>query len=532
MLGFKPKTFAYILYVMPNEEAYYEIFSIPKKDGSKRIINAPNDKLKLLQRRLANYLYDCYEEIMKSRRGSTRLAHGFNRKLSIITNSKKHCKKRYVFNIDLKDFFPSINFGRVRGFFINDLNFKLNQDIATVIAKIACFNNELPQGSPVSPIISNLIGNILDMRILKLAKEAKCYYTRYADDLTFSTNNKLFPVSIALEKDNHWIVGEELKNEIEKSGFKINEKKLTMQYKNSRQTCVGLVINEKVNVKREYYRETRAMCNNLFKKGVFYIGDKDNSNSILQLEGLLNFIYSVKRKHNKQKMEKRYGNPDAISKLYRRFLFFKLVINIDKPIIITEGKSDIVYLQCALKKLKKDYPDLIEMKDDKYCFKIKLFKLSKLFRDVFAIAEGTSGIKKLMDFYKENIDKFSSQRLNIPIIFIIDNDDGAREIKKLLSINNDELEELYKCFHKQVYVLFVDKKRDTEIEDLFEKDVLSTRIDGKSFEPNNEKMDNKKNYGKQIFAKKVILPNYEKIKFDKFKPIFNNVAKIIAECKK
>ena len=190
LLNFKPKSLSYILYIMPNTKKCYESFTIPKKDGSERKINSPNERLKLVQRRLANLLYDCYDEIIKNKKGTIGISHGFKRKYSIFTNSRMHCRKKYVFDVDLKDFFPSINFGRVRGYFINDKNFQLNEKIATIIAQIACFENQLPQGSPISPIISNLIGNILDVKLLRLSKEVKCYYTRYADDLTFSTNKK------------------------------------------------------------------------------------------------------------------------------------------------------------------------------------------------------------------------------------------------------------------------------------------------------------------------------------------------------
>jgi retron-type reverse transcriptase len=528
-LGFKPKTLSYLLYVMPDNEKY-ESFSIPKKNGGVRIINAPNKKIKLLQKRLSNLLYDCYEDITKNKKGITELAQGFKRKCSIFTNSRKHCKKRYVFNIDLKDFFPSINFGRVRGYFINDKNFKLNEKIATIIAQIACFKNELPQGSPVSPIISNLIGNILDVKILKLSKEAKCYYSRYADDLTFSTTNKSFPKSIAYEKDNRWIVGNELKGIIEKSGFKINETKISMQYRSSRQTCVGLVVNNKVNVKKEYYKNVRAMCNNLFMNNTFYVNKGEENNSIFQLEGMLNFIYFIKRKSDKRKMDARYKNPNAITKLYRKYFIYKYFITTDRPIIFTEGKSDKVYLKCALRNLKENYPDLITMNDDKYCFKINIFKSSKFFRDVFAIAEGTSGLENLMNYYKKEIGYFKHHKLKFPIIIILDNDQGAKEIKKLLEIKDEEV--FYKCFNNQMYVLFVDKKGGTAIENLFDDEVCKVNLDGKSFEPDEKKMDKSKNYGKQIFAQKIILPNYNKINFEKFKPIFDNILNIISECKR
>ncbi|HET8700960.1 MAG TPA: reverse transcriptase domain-containing protein [Nitrococcus sp.] len=96
-------------------------------------------------------------------------------------------------------------------FEVPDRIFSLDPAVATVIAQIACHENALPQGSPCSPVISNFIGNILDLRLLALARDAHCTYTRYADDLTFSTNEKLFPGEIAINTHgSEWSAGDKL----------------------------------------------------------------------------------------------------------------------------------------------------------------------------------------------------------------------------------------------------------------------------------------------------------------------------------
>lgn len=109
---------------------------------------------------------------------------------SFITNAQIHRNKRFVINVDLENFFDSFHFGRVRGYFMKNKNYQCSEEVATTIAQIACYEGKLPQGAPSSPIITNMICNIFDMRLLRLAKKYKLDYTRYADDLSFSTNDK------------------------------------------------------------------------------------------------------------------------------------------------------------------------------------------------------------------------------------------------------------------------------------------------------------------------------------------------------
>src|SRR6267143_2385373 len=157
LLDFKPKAVSYILYKQL-EATKYKTFQIPKRNGGQRTIKAPIDALKLLQHKLSELLQDCVDEINTAKQRTDRTAHGFKRKRSIITSVRQHRHRRWVFNLDLQDFFPSINFGRVHGFLLRNREFELHKDVATVIAQIACDENALPQGSPCSPVISNLVG--------------------------------------------------------------------------------------------------------------------------------------------------------------------------------------------------------------------------------------------------------------------------------------------------------------------------------------------------------------------------------------
>ncbi|MEO0376428.1 MAG: reverse transcriptase domain-containing protein, partial [Cyanobacteria bacterium P01_A01_bin.17] len=226
LLGYNYRRLNYLLYKASDHEKYKE-FEIPKRSGGVRKIESPQGGLKLLQRRLASLLQDCQEEIEREHSSKRRktVSHGFKRRKNICTNAKRHRNRRYVFNIDLLDFFHSIHLGRVRGFFIKDKHFELEPQVATTIAQIACFKGRLPQGSACSPVISNLIGHILDVQMIRLASRNGCVYTRYADDLTFSTNKRCFPSAIALTEDESghlWHPGPDLLRILLHSGFEVN----------------------------------------------------------------------------------------------------------------------------------------------------------------------------------------------------------------------------------------------------------------------------------------------------------------------
>jgi RNA-directed DNA polymerase len=183
-------------------------------------------------------------------------------------------------------------------FFLKDRDYLLNGQVATGIAQIACYQNTLPQGSPCSPIISNLVGHVLDAKLARLAAQTGCTYTRYADDLTFSTNKPTFPKEIAVvpeDGDHIWTLGEELLEIIDFSGFQVNPQKTRMQYRDSRQEVTGLVVNRKTNVSQHYRRTVRAMVHNLYRKGSFEITSAAGTKpgTLDQLHGMLGFIYSI-----------------------------------------------------------------------------------------------------------------------------------------------------------------------------------------------------------------------------------------------
>lgn len=239
----------YYLYRIPPSRRY-KTFEIRKKSGGVRRISAPRTNLKIVQSKLAQILAAVYRP-----RPS---AHGFIAKRSIVTNAKRHAASRHVFNIDLMDFFPTINFGRVRGMFIAK-PYNLPHPVATVLAQICTHENILPQGAPTSPIISNMICSSLDAQLKKLARAHYCRYTRYADDITFSKSSDRFPPEIStVSLTGTPAVGGDLRRIIESNGFKINESKVRHQTRMNRQVVTGLVVNKKVNVPRTFIKNVRA----------------------------------------------------------------------------------------------------------------------------------------------------------------------------------------------------------------------------------------------------------------------------------
>ena len=239
----------------------------------------------------------------------------FEEKKSIITNAVIHKNKRFVLNLDLENFFAAFHFGRVEGFFEKNRDFRLPREVALTIAQIACYEGRLPQGAPSSPIITNLICQILDMRLLKIAKRYRVDYTRYADDLTFSTNNRKF-------LDAYQSFLDEIFAELKKSGFSVNPQKTRLQFRDSRQEVTGLVVNKKANVSRTYCKRTKAMAHHLYTTGSFEIDG--NPATISQLEGRFSFIDQIDRYNNKFDGKKHNCNIlNGREKQYQAFLFYK-----------------------------------------------------------------------------------------------------------------------------------------------------------------------------------------------------------------
>ena len=546
ILGYKRSTLSYIVYKIPDAQKYNK-FKIPKRSGGEREISAPTAQLNRLQRHLANALYACRDEI-DANSGQRSLSHGFRRKHSIITNARRHKRRRYVLNLDLQDFFPTFNFGRVRGFFIHNNSFKLHEKVATIIAQIACFENALPQGSPCSPIIADLIAHVLDVRLAQLAKQHQLTYSRYADDITFSTSHREFPAAVAapVSADNpEWAPGIDLTNVIQRTGFTINPNKTRMQFRMSRQLVTGLTVNAKVNIRSEYYRRVRAMCHRLFETGAYHwhaaSSDADARetelfNSLGPINGILSHIHYVKDTIDDRKEPEKRRNATAARSLYGRFLKYRYFVRLERPLIVCEGKTDNIYLKYAIRRLDAFHPKLGAFDGKIFGSAVAFFNHGGEASRVLDLGGGTGALHYffIKGRYDSDIRSFKHRPLRHPVIVLIDNDDGAKSLLKTLSSNfgiNVGLKSPELFFHitDNLYLVKTPEKGATGascIENLFEPALLATELDGKKFNSNKEHGADSE-YGKFLFAEKVVRPNAGTINFTGFAPLLQRIVAAI-----
>lgn len=327
LLNVSPSRLTFILYKIP-EANKYRVFKIEKKNGEKRTIASPIRPLREIQSKLCELLKDDYE--LKE------CSHGFENGRSYITNAKVHKKSRVLLNIDLKTFFESINFGRVRGLFLSH-SFNCSKEVATILAQIVCYHNTLPQGACTSPIIANMIARRLDSSLINLAKNTGSRYTRYVDDITISTTKKSLAKSIVESfsaiPNKNVILGQDLRNIIKKQGFTLNEKKTRVQDKSVRQEVTGVVINEFPNVRREFIRSIRMMLHMWRRFGL------PNASSYF-------------REHIYKKQ----------SKLDNETLFKAVLVGKITHLIQIRGRSDSVLygLCCSYNKLDNNAPKIIK----------------------------------------------------------------------------------------------------------------------------------------------------------------------------
>ena len=246
-----PRNFVGITLYNTNRLNYYQPIEIPKKNGEVRVLHAVNGRMKTLQKKT-------YEKLSSEFKPS-KFAKGFVKNSSITSHAKIHRNKKLIISFDIKDFFPSITWARVFGMFKSQ-PFNFPEEWAIYLAQICCLDNNGPiaQGAVTSPYISNMLCRKLDSRLSKLAKKEKLDYSRYADDLTFSTNK-----FVNVENIKKW-VEEIVKDEF----FELNHEKTRVLKKHQRQVVTGIIVNEGLNVNRKYIKNIKAIIHNCMKDGL------------------------------------------------------------------------------------------------------------------------------------------------------------------------------------------------------------------------------------------------------------------------
>ncbi len=312
------KHISYRAFVSPYN---YKTFDILKKNGKLRKIYAPEQKLKNILTTL-NVIFQCiYKPHMST--------HGYVQGKSVCTNAKNHVSKNYVYNIDLENFFPSIHQPRIwKRLQFPPFNLNGNKiKIANLISNLTCCTIEenvkkiLPQGSPSSPILSNIICERLDRNLMELAKKNNIRYTRYVDDITFSSNENMFKKDSSFLKDLEMIINRE--------GFLINQEKTRLQKKGYRQEVTGVIVNTKTNVSVKYIKTLRSLIFLIKKFGLIkanriycinFINKKIKKNEkpflSLVIEGKLNYLKMLKGENDSTYLTLKNNYNEFIKKEY------------------------------------------------------------------------------------------------------------------------------------------------------------------------------------------------------------------------
>lgn len=299
-----------------NTRGRYTHFSIPKKSGGVRRIAAPSAGLQ----NILNYVNIMFKAIYSP----SEYAMGFVEGRNMVDNAKRHIDQNYVFNTDLENFFPSIEQPRVwKRLQLAPFNF--SQPIASILAGLCCIREKaengefiyvLPQGAPTSPLITNAICDTLDRRLSGLAHRFGLHYSRYADDITFSSMHNVY------RKEGDFYT--ELQRIIEGQNFRMNIAKTRLQKRGQRQEVTGLIVSTRVNTSKKYKAEIRNLLHIWEKYGYneaykrFYPHYKKEKGHVKKGEPMLENVLYGKLQY--LKMVKGSKNPTyvALQERYNR----------------------------------------------------------------------------------------------------------------------------------------------------------------------------------------------------------------------
>ena len=258
-----------------NAEGRYVSFKIKKKDGNLREINAPCASLKIMQRWiLQNILYKVRVSqysigFIKNGKGSP-----------LVLCAERHKNNLYILKMDLKDFYPSICRAKVYNQF---LQLGYNTYAANLITNICILDGKLPQGAVTSPYLASLVCYKMDVRIAAYCNKRDIVYTRYADDLTFSCDNR---------DELHKIYGM-IKKIVEDEGFTLNQKKTQFLTPKGHKKVVGVTINDgMLKASKDLKRSVRAMIHYQIITGDYTKNE--------QIRGYIAYIDSIEKNYKKK----------------------------------------------------------------------------------------------------------------------------------------------------------------------------------------------------------------------------------------
>ncbi len=291
-MGITLKELRFLTYTQKlSNRTNYVHFQMAKKTGGFREISAPKPQLKRLQ-------YWILENILNKVAISNE-AHGFVAKRSIVSNAQPHIGKAVVINCDLENFFPTLSYARVKGLF-KSLGY--SAELATIFAmltteaeqkevvldgeKLFLYTGKryLPQGSPASPMITNLVCRKLDKRMLGIATSLGFTYTRYADDMTFSSESYE-----KINKMMYWVKGI-----VKEEGFILHPNKTKIMKKGSRHEVTGVVVNEKLSINSKELKKFRALLHQIEQSGLEGKSWQGKSENLMaSVWGYANFIKMV-----------------------------------------------------------------------------------------------------------------------------------------------------------------------------------------------------------------------------------------------
>lgn len=268
-LGFSAKT----LYGLSNTlEKHYHTVYLPKSDGSKRKLSVPDLILKLVQKSIADNILIQYP--------ISKYAKAYKPGSSIQKNARPHVGKKKILKLDIEGFFDHILYSRVKDTVFYEE--KYSESIRILLTMLCYYNDSLPQGAPTSPAITNIIMYDFDETVGAFCNEKNIAYTRYCDDMTFSG---CF--------DEREIISF-VKGELRKLGLFLKNRKTAVISASKRQVVTGIVVNEKMNVTKDYKKTIRQEIYYIKKFGLDEhlkrLGISDKQQYVLSLKGRIAFV--------------------------------------------------------------------------------------------------------------------------------------------------------------------------------------------------------------------------------------------------